>query len=112
MLLVLQFYGYENFAPDQQSFNDQAAASIMVFWVLVIVLVVIAQNIILAIVADAYGSARDELQVRGIIGVQSTYVTLQPAHHFARHTVCYVFCVNTHLITCTFYSTAGLYTSH
>jgi hypothetical protein len=62
---ALQFYGYDTFAPDQQSFSDQSSASIMIFWVLVIVLVVIAQNIILAIVADAYGASRDELEVGG-----------------------------------------------
>lgn len=60
-----RYYDYSAFAPDQQSFNDQSGASIMIFWVLVIILVVIAQNVILAIVSDAYGQAREDLQVRG-----------------------------------------------
>jgi hypothetical protein len=62
---IHRYYDYSAFAPDQQSFNDQSGASIMIFWVLVIILVVIAQNVILAIVSDAYGQAREDLQVRG-----------------------------------------------
>ncbi|KXZ50522.1 hypothetical protein GPECTOR_16g697 [Gonium pectorale] len=59
-LIAFSLFGYqEYFANDSPTFGDFKVVFMLVFWFTIIVLVVISQNVMLALVAAAYDEARE-----------------------------------------------------